>query len=121
MIYTHAAAALAGLAIGFSGAWKVQAWRHDSAEKVRIERAAQDLKRATEAQDRAVSNFIQEQSNAKTVYQRIEVEVDKIVERPVYRNVCLDSDGLRELHRAIDGADPRPNPVQPVPTSSQAR
>lgn len=29
------------------------------------------------------------------------VEVQKIVERPVYRNVCLDDDGLRELNAAI--------------------
>lgn len=29
------------------------------------------------------------------------VEVQKIVERPVYRSSCLDSDGLRQLNAAI--------------------
>ena len=29
------------------------------------------------------------------------VQVQKIIERPVYRNVCLDADGLRELNAAI--------------------
>lgn len=29
------------------------------------------------------------------------VEVQKIVERPVYRNVCIDDDGLQELNAAI--------------------
>lgn len=31
------------------------------------------------------------------------VEVQKIVEKPVYSNVCFDDDGLRELNRAIGG------------------
>lgn len=121
MIYTHAAVGIAALAIGFSGAWKVQEWRHDSAEKARIEQAGKDLKRAIETQDRAVSTFIQEQSNAKTVYRQITVEVDKIVDRPVYRNICFDDSGLRELHRAIDGTDVKPSPIQPVPPSTPAR
>lgn len=29
------------------------------------------------------------------------VRVQKVVERPVYRNVCIDDDGLRELNQAI--------------------
>lgn len=33
------------------------------------------------------------------------VEVQKIVERPVYRNVCLDDDGLQELNAAIAGSE----------------
>lgn len=31
------------------------------------------------------------------------VEVQKIVEKPVYHNVCFDTDGLSELNRAIKG------------------
>lgn len=31
------------------------------------------------------------------------VEVQKIVEKPVYRNVCFDADGLSELNRAVKG------------------
>ena len=31
------------------------------------------------------------------------VYVDKIVERPVYRNQCFDADGLRCLNAAING------------------
>lgn len=29
------------------------------------------------------------------------VEVQKIIKKPVYRNVCLPADGLREVQRAI--------------------
>lgn len=33
------------------------------------------------------------------------VEVQKIVERPVYRNVCIDSDGLSVINAAIADSD----------------
>lgn len=47
-----------------------------------------------------------EKDNAKTrtVYKTITQTVDKIVERPVYRNVCLDDDGLRSANAALAGA-----------------
>lgn len=121
MIYTHAAAALAALAIGFGGAWQVQAWRYDSAQLEQIERKAKDTFRNVERQDTAVGDYTKDQANAKVIYQRIVVEVDKIVERPVYRNICFDESGLRELHRALDGTDAKPSPVQPVPPSTPAR
>lgn len=31
------------------------------------------------------------------------VKVQKIVEKPIYRNVCIDNGGLSELNRAIKG------------------
>ncbi|MCP2041534.1 hypothetical protein L1281_002136 [Neisseria sp. HSC-16F19] len=33
------------------------------------------------------------------------VEVQKIVERPVYRNECFDTDGLQQLNTAIADSD----------------
>lgn len=36
-------------------------------------------------------------------YQTIEKEVQHVVEKPVYRNVCLDDDGLRVLGAALAG------------------
>ncbi len=121
MLYMHAAAALAGLAIGLVGAWNVQNWRHDSAQLKQIERAAKDTFRNVERQDAAVGDFTKERENAKVIYQQITVEVDKIVDRPVYRNQCLDADGLRQLGAAVDGAHVEPSPVQPLPPSIQAR
>lgn len=121
MIYTHAAAALVALAVGFGAAWKTQGWRHDAMELARTERAAKDLKRVVEVQDRAVADFIEEQRNAKPVYQRIVVEVDKIVDRPVYRAQCFDADGLRQLDAALDGRDPESSPGQPVPAAAAPR
>ena len=40
---------------------------------------------------------------AKVIYRKITQEVERVVEKPVYRNVCLDPDGLRIARDAIRG------------------
>lgn len=121
MLYTHAAVGIVALALGFAGAWNVQAWRYDSAQLKQIERQAKDTFRNVERQDTAVGDYTKDRENAQVIYREIRVKVDKIVERPVYRNICFDDSGLRELHRALDGTDAKPSPVQPVPPSTTAR
>lgn len=37
------------------------------------------------------------------VYQTITKYKDKIVDRPVYQNVCLDSDGVNTINQALSG------------------
>lgn len=76
-----------------------------------------DIARNVEIQDRAAGTYVQEQANAKPIYQRITVEVDKIVERPVYRDHCFDADGLRQLGAAIAGRDAESGAGQPVPAA----
>lgn len=52
---------------------------------------------------RKSSAAYQAQKAAREERERVRyVQVQKIVEKPVYRNVCLDADGLRELNAAID-------------------
>ncbi|HFC6371130.1 TPA: hypothetical protein ACFNM3_002104 [Neisseria lactamica] len=52
---------------------------------------------------RKSSAAYQAQKAAREEKERVRyVQVQKIVEKPVYRNVCLDADGLRELNAAID-------------------
>ncbi|WP_304676858.1 hypothetical protein [Neisseria polysaccharea] len=53
---------------------------------------------------RKSSAAYQAQKAAREEKERVRyVQTLKIVENPVYRNVCLDADGLRELNAAIDG------------------
>ena len=33
--------------------------------------------------------------------------VEKIVDRPIYRNVCIDDDGLSEINKAVNAYDPK--------------
>lgn len=52
---------------------------------------------------RKSSAAYQAQKAAREEKERVRyVQTLKIIENPVYRNVCLDADGLRELNAAID-------------------
>ena len=52
---------------------------------------------------RKSSAAYQAQKAAREEKERVRyVQTLKIIEKPVYRNVCLDADGLRELNAAID-------------------
>jgi hypothetical protein len=111
----------ATLLIGFSaGAWGAH-WVTSAAyrlERTKItERASKDLARAVEQQDRAITDYLKDQDRARTEYRTITRLVDKIVERPVYRNVCLDDDGMQQLRAAIAGRADQPGPATAVPAA----
>lgn len=46
------------------------------------------------------------QAQQKVVYRDVIKNVDRIVTRPVYRNVCLDPDGLQLANTALTGKTP---------------
>lgn len=48
---------------------------------------------------------IQEVTKIKTVIQKVNNDVEKIVERPIYHNVCLDNDGLLRANEALTSGD----------------
>ncbi len=41
----------------------------------------------------------------ETIVREITREVPKIIDRPVYRNVCVDDAGLRLIERAVEAAN----------------
>lgn len=115
MLYTHAAALIAGLAIGFSGGYKLQEWRYGAIEAKRLSALAEAEKKRDKASYDAATTFEKGRTRVETVYQTITETVETIVDRPVYRNVCLDPDGLRALQRSI-GETATPEPSRAVPT-----
>lgn len=51
-----------------------------------------------------MSAQLEKAKNERTVeYRTLTQQVDKVVVRPVYRNVCLDADGLRIANTALAG------------------
>lgn len=71
-----------------------------AADKARIKRDA--TIRDAQEQDAigAAANIERE-----TIVREITREVPKIIDRPVYRNVCVDDAGLRLIDRAVDAAN----------------
>ena len=80
--------------------------------------------REREAQQAAKAAVKLEVSNAKAkvVYRTITRDVDKVVTRVEYRNICLPDDGLRHARRAIEGTlTPAAEPDKPVPDAARTR
>lgn len=116
MIYTHIAAALIAAAVVAPTIWRVQEWRHDAQDKERIETARETERLRARTADKASEGHEVFKEKERVVYQTITETVDRIVERPVYRNDCLDADGLRELNAAIAGSSAitgKPAPAVP--------
>lgn len=87
----------------------------DTANRLQRER---EMKQAAEAEKAKGAA----DAKAKVVYRTITQTVDKYIDRPIYRNVCLDSDGLRDANAALlgtltptgkpDGTVPKPDAAQ---------
>jgi hypothetical protein len=86
--------------VGFGSAWTVQDWRHDSKalesnKKIEV-RQDQNIDKAQVASTR----FEAKQNETKTEFKTIYRDVEKIIYRPIYTNICFDSDGLQLITRA---------------------
>lgn len=76
------------LVIGFGSGWKVHGWKTDSETKAITEAAG--------IIQRSVADTLEEKLKTLKANERIvEREKVKIVNRDVYRNVCIDLDGMR--------------------------
>lgn len=121
MIYAYLAAGAVAVAVGFGSGWQVRAWKCDAAQAEALEVAARDAARRAEKVD-VVAVAFEEKRAAAVVKQRvIRVEVDRVVERPVYRNVCLDADGLRLVAESLGTGPVAGQPSPAMPAASSAR
>ena len=109
------AAVIAGV-LGFAAGWQVSDWRHEATDAER----AQQQQKADDAQavraDSASASHEGVRDQLRTEFQIIYRDRDRVIEKPVYRNVCLDADGLRLVRSAI--GKPSPTASQPAPAVS---
>lgn len=115
MLYTHVAVGIAALAIGFGGGWKTQGWRWDAADKQRLEQETADLRRITEHARQASGTYEDKRTANETRYRTVTVTLEKVVDRPVYLQQCLDDDGLRALNQQISRASDSGEPGLQLP------
>lgn len=114
--------ALALLATGALGGWHVRAWKAgaDDAERLRAE-ARTALNRA-ESIDGAAGRLEQRKEAIRVQTVTLTREVERLVDRPVYRDRCIDDDGLRLITAAAAGtAAPASQPASAVPAASAPR
>jgi hypothetical protein len=70
--------------------------------------------------DSAVASLETKNAATRVIYRTITQQVDKIVDRDVYRNVCFDDDGLRLANAALGGVAVTP-PAVGGPNSAMPR
>ena len=97
------ATGLISLVLGFGSGMGLQKLFWIAADKERIENEAKTKEdNRNKAQD-ASASFEGKRTANEIRYRNVTVTVEKIVDRPVYINQCLDDDGLRILNEQITG------------------
>lgn len=91
---------------GLLSGWTASGWHTDSLDLVAA-KAAQASTAAAQGRESVVAQTVETalaklKANEKVIYR----ESIKLVDRPVYHNVCLDTDGLRIINAAKNGTDP---------------
>lgn len=101
--------------VAFLAGWLANSWHADSMELVAtkaaqatsIDRQAGELKQAEILQ----TTLSRLQANEKTIIR----ENVKLVDRPVYHNICLDGDGLYNANAAKNGTPSKSSAGVPQP------
>jgi glutamine synthetase len=98
--------AIAALCGAFLAGWTASDWHSDSLDLVAT-KAAQASADAAQGRESAVAQTVETalaklRANEKVIYR----ESVKLIDRPVYHNVCLDADGLRLANAAKNGTEP---------------
>lgn len=117
--YILGAAALLGVVWGIhhhgytSGAQSVQTKWDQAVEALRLEEQTQAGNAATKLE---TGN-----AKARVIFKTITQTVDKIVTRDVYRNVCIEPDGMQLVNAALSGTLPASaKPDTALPSSDPA-
>ena len=112
MVYTHLAAAIVAAALSGWLTWSAQDWRYGAKEAERLAQVAELARMNAKAADMAAASHESDKAKTKVQFRTIYQEVERIVEKPIFRNVCIDSDGLRVINTALA---PKPAASQPAP------
>lgn len=101
LLYTHLAAALVGAAVAATSAWQIQNWRFDSAEKARLEKEAEIRRNNEKRTSLAAEGLEQDKVKIEIRYRTITKTVTEFIDRPVYKNICLDQDGVDAINGVV--------------------
>lgn len=108
MLIVYAVAALAVVGAISGGIYKIHhAGYEEGKSEVQAAWDEANAKQRKEEADKAAAAAAKVETGnakAKVVYRTITQTVDKYIDRPIYRNVCFDADGLRDANAALLGA-----------------
>lgn len=104
--------------VSFASGYKVEAWHRDSLEVKAQQLADLQIKQEQTKAVEASAALEKARQDAQEHIRIVTQTVDKIITRPVYRNVCLDADGLSAASLALQGPTATPGKSdKPLPGS----
>lgn len=116
MMNLAAVALVAGatFALGLAGGWVAHAEKESAARTRAAEAARKELLRQTELVAQQADQLSASRIAAAQREAKMQPEVERVATRVVYRNLCLDDDGLRILADDIEArAAGRARPAVP--------
>lgn len=115
---------LVAIGMALSGAfilgWSVRGWKEGAADTAEVRREMQVLAQRSRSVDKAAADHEAFKARARAREVLVEKEVERVVEKPVYRNVCVDPDGLRILSDEIAARAAAGQPARAVPGPAEA-
>jgi hypothetical protein len=120
-IYAYIVAAVLLFATGTGVGVKWEKGQQALRDKEAREQADEVRRQQLRGVDTAAEGHENDKTAIQTVFRTITKEVEHVVEKPVYRNVCIDPDGLRVANRAIAGGSAASGPAPAVPRPAASR
>lgn len=99
MLYTYAITALVAALLSAGAVWRVQDWRYAEKELERQQFEAESRKMRERAVSLASENHEKAKERERVVYKVVTETIERIVDRPVYSNICMDEDGIMAINR----------------------
>lgn len=120
MLWHAALGVIVAFGMGAASGWSVRDWKAgaDDADRIKLERSQAQARQFSV--DAAATGYEGDRAKAATRERIVVREVDRVVERPVYRSVCLDADGLRILADDIRSRRAGAEPAASVPAATRA-
>jgi predicted phage-related endonuclease len=109
-----------GLAAGAGAACKLTADHYIATAAKEQKDAAEAYQAKTAELNQVSAELEQARNDRKIVYRTITKQVEKIVDRDVYRNTCLDDDGVHAINAALAGRAGTGEPTAAVPAAGAA-
>lgn len=107
--------ALAIFAAGGAAGIKYHAGVDAQRELLVKEAGAKETVRKIERGDKAAVAHENDKVRMRTEFVPITEEIERVVEKPVYRDICFDDDGLRLIGAALGRRGPASEPAPAVP------
>ena len=103
---------MAALAAGAT--WKVEEWRFAALRNEEQKTILADTFRRVERADVKAENHEKQKTIIQTKFKTIEKEVERVVNKTEYRDICLDDDGMRAIAIAIAASPSASQPASAV-------